>query len=176
MYARNTSTAQYGPSGVFASARRDQLLQSAADRVGTGDHVHAGAYRRQPGRLRWHRQPHRAVPRTAQRRERRRLDNYDVEFDPRGHRRQGRASTMPGPTTSTASSASPILPTSRAAILGTQQINNALDVIAESGSRRRQRASRSCRVCARHGGGIDPTCVPWNIWQKGGVTPARWPT
>ena len=48
--------------------------------------------------------------------------------------------------------------------LGTQQINNALNVVADANGN---------PVCAAALAGTDPTCVPWNIWQKGGVTKAQ---
>jgi len=47
--------------------------------------------------------------------------------------------------------------------LGTAQINNALDVITDP--------STGQPACASAVSGANPTCVPWNIWNKGGVTP-----
>jgi len=47
--------------------------------------------------------------------------------------------------------------------LGVQQINNALNVVAGPGG---------APTCQSVINGSDTTCVPWNIWQKGGVTPA----
>ncbi len=64
--------------------------------------------------------------------------------------------------------------------LGTQQINYALDAIpnpALAGSNPVVGVVPGVpvggAVCAVAVSGIDPTCVPWNIWNKGGVTPAQ---
>ncbi len=58
--------------------------------------------------------------------------------------------------------------------LGTQQIGYALDVIANpagpGGIATLPVGAPVCRSALP--GGAQPTCVPWNIWQKGGVTPA----
>jgi iron complex outermembrane receptor protein len=48
--------------------------------------------------------------------------------------------------------------------LGTQQITNALNVVTDPAT--------GAPTCASVLNGSDLTCVPWNIWQKGGVTPA----
>ena len=48
--------------------------------------------------------------------------------------------------------------------LGTQQIRNALNVVTNPAT--------GAPTCASVLSGADTTCVPWNIWQKGGVTPA----
>jgi iron complex outermembrane receptor protein len=47
--------------------------------------------------------------------------------------------------------------------LGSAQINNALDVLTDP--------KTGQPACASAISGVNPTCVPWNIWQKGGVTP-----
>jgi iron complex outermembrane receptor protein len=47
--------------------------------------------------------------------------------------------------------------------LGSAQINNALDVLTDPNTGQ--------PACASAITGVNPTCVPWNIWQKGGVTP-----
>ena len=47
--------------------------------------------------------------------------------------------------------------------LGAAQINNALDVITDPAT-----GAPACRTAVS---GVNPTCKPWNIWQKGGVTP-----
>jgi outer membrane receptor protein involved in Fe transport len=48
--------------------------------------------------------------------------------------------------------------------LGTQQLTNALDVIDDP--------STGQPACAAAVSGIDPACVPWDVWQPGGVTQA----
>ena len=49
--------------------------------------------------------------------------------------------------------------------LGLAQINNALDVIVDPNTGQ--------AACASAVSGANPTCVPWNIWNNGGVTPAQ---
>ena len=49
--------------------------------------------------------------------------------------------------------------------LGTQQINNALNVVADP--------TTGAPVCVSVLNGSDPACVPWNIWTPGGVTKAQ---
>jgi outer membrane receptor protein involved in Fe transport len=48
--------------------------------------------------------------------------------------------------------------------LGTQQINRALNVVTGPNGQ---------PVCASALNGDDPACVPWNIWSPGGVTAAQ---
>jgi iron complex outermembrane receptor protein len=55
--------------------------------------------------------------------------------------------------------------------LGAQQINNALDVVANPAVGGVVGVPAGTPVCASAVTGVNPTCVPWNIWQKGGVTP-----
>jgi outer membrane receptor protein involved in Fe transport len=49
--------------------------------------------------------------------------------------------------------------------LGTQQINNALNVVPDPVT--------GAPVCVSVLNGSDPACVPWNIWSPGGVTAAQ---
>jgi outer membrane receptor protein involved in Fe transport len=56
--------------------------------------------------------------------------------------------------------------------LGTQQITNALTVIPNPVTGGVAGVATGAPVCASAVNGSDTTCVPWNIWQKGGVTPA----
>ena len=56
--------------------------------------------------------------------------------------------------------------------LGTQQIGNALTVIPNPATGGVAGVATGAPVCASAVNGADTTCVPWNIWQKGGVTPA----
>ena len=56
--------------------------------------------------------------------------------------------------------------------LGVQQINNALNVVPNPATGGVAGVPAGAPVCAAALSGADPTCVPWNIWQKGGVTPA----
>ncbi len=56
--------------------------------------------------------------------------------------------------------------------LGTQQIGYALDVISNPAVGGVVGVPTGAPVCrSALPGGAQPTCVPWNIWQKGGVTP-----
>ncbi len=55
--------------------------------------------------------------------------------------------------------------------LGVAQILNALDVIANPAVGGVAGVAVGAPVCASAVSGAAPTCVPWNIWQKGGVTP-----
>lgn len=56
--------------------------------------------------------------------------------------------------------------------LGTPQITNALTVVPNPASGGVAGVPAGAAVCAAALSGADPSCVPWNIWQKGGVTPA----
>jgi iron complex outermembrane receptor protein len=56
--------------------------------------------------------------------------------------------------------------------LGTQQIANALNVVANPAVGGVAGVATGAPVCQSALNGADTTCVPWNIWQKGGVTPA----
>jgi outer membrane receptor protein involved in Fe transport len=49
--------------------------------------------------------------------------------------------------------------------LGTNQINNALNVVTDP--------TTGQPACAAAVNGDDPSCVPWNIWSPGGVTAAQ---
>jgi iron complex outermembrane receptor protein len=60
---------------------------------------------------------------------------------------------------------------SQGGYLGVAQINAALDVIANPAVGGIAGVPVGAPVCASAVTGVNPTCVPWNIWQKGGVTP-----
>jgi outer membrane receptor protein involved in Fe transport len=58
--------------------------------------------------------------------------------------------------------------------LGTQEIANALNVIPNPATGGVPGVAAGAPVCAAAlPGGTAPTCVPWNIWSPGGVTPAQ---
>jgi iron complex outermembrane recepter protein len=56
--------------------------------------------------------------------------------------------------------------------LGTPQINNALNVVTAPGTGGATGVPAKA-VCAAAVNGDDPKCVPWNIWTPGGVTQAQ---
>ncbi|TLY95439.1 MAG: TonB-dependent receptor [Gammaproteobacteria bacterium] len=56
--------------------------------------------------------------------------------------------------------------------LGTPQIAEALNVVPNPATNGVLGVPAGAPVCAAALSGADPTCVPWNIWQKGGVTQA----
>ena len=58
--------------------------------------------------------------------------------------------------------------------IGTLQLERALDVIPNPASGGVKGVAVGAPVCrAALPGGIDPTCIPWNIWNYGAVTPAQ---
>jgi iron complex outermembrane receptor protein len=57
--------------------------------------------------------------------------------------------------------------------LGTQQINNALQVVANPATGGVAGVAAGAPVCVSRLNGSDPNCVPWNIYQPGGVTQAQ---
>ena len=165
MYARNTSEANYGPSGLFAFGTptiscSDPLLTPGELAVlctpaniaanqktfgGTGNNITLYAARRSVE----------SGPR---------VDNYTsnairqivgtkgsiidgITFDAYG---------QVGITT---------MEDIQGGYLGTQQINNALNVVVNP--------ANGQPVCESVLNGSDPKCVPWNIWSPGGVTAAQ---
>ncbi len=54
-----------------------------------------------------------------------------------------------------------------------QQINNSLDVVPNPATGGVAGVAVGAPVCTAAIAGLDPTCVPWNIWNKGGVTAAQ---
>jgi iron complex outermembrane recepter protein len=163
MYARNTSTAQYGPSGLFfygtpSISCSDPLLTPselaalctpaniAANQAifgGTGDRITLYAARR-------------SVESGG------RTDNYSSNsirevIGMKGG--WGNAWTYDAYGQYGITS----LGDDQGGYLGMQQINNALDVVKDPAT--------GAPVCESVLNGTDPACVPWNIWQKGGVTP-----
>jgi outer membrane receptor protein involved in Fe transport len=57
--------------------------------------------------------------------------------------------------------------------LGTQQITNALNVVPNPAVGGVAGVAANAPVCASVLSGADTSCVPWNIWNKNGVTPAQ---
>jgi outer membrane receptor protein involved in Fe transport len=56
--------------------------------------------------------------------------------------------------------------------LGTPQMANALNVVANPATGGIKGVAAGAPVCAAALNGTDPTCVPWNVWVPGGVTKA----
>lgn len=170
MFARNTSTAQYGSSGLFAFGTPSiscsnpllgdvntpgtpanamcQPAEIAANQAtfgGTGDRITVYAARRSVE----------SGPR---------LDNYSSDsirevVGSKGSLNDAWTYDVYGQYGISA------LHDNQGGYLGTQQINNSLDVVADPNT--------GAPVCAATLAGYDPTCVPWNIWQKNGVTAAQ---
>ena len=57
--------------------------------------------------------------------------------------------------------------------LGTTQINNALNAVPNPAVGGVKGVPVGAAVCAATLNGSDPACVPWNIWNYGGVTQAQ---
>jgi outer membrane receptor protein involved in Fe transport len=57
--------------------------------------------------------------------------------------------------------------------LGSQQVNNALNVVPNPAVGGAKGVAVGAPVCQSVLNGSDPACVPWNIWSPGGVTPAQ---
>ena len=57
--------------------------------------------------------------------------------------------------------------------LGTPQMTNALNVVPNPATGGIAGVAAGAPVCAAALNGSDPKCVPWNIWTPGGVTPAQ---
>jgi outer membrane receptor protein involved in Fe transport len=57
--------------------------------------------------------------------------------------------------------------------LSVERINKALDVVANPATGGVVGVAVGAPVCTSALNGTDPKCIPWNIWQKGGVTPAQ---
>jgi iron complex outermembrane receptor protein len=166
MYARNTSTAQYGPSGSFfelvtmsclgnpniqqnpsASAAVCDPVNIAANHLTfgqTGDQMTIYAARR-------------SVESGG------RLDNYQSNSIREVVGSKGSFADawtydvygQYGITTMT---------DNQGDYLGVDQIHKALDVVTDP--------KTGQPACASAVNGTDPNCVPWNIWNKGGVTQA----
>ena len=165
MYARNSSTAEYGPSGLFAfgtptiscanpllTAYEVGILCTPANITanqalfgGTGNNITVYAARRSVE----------SGPR---------IDNYssnafrevigvkgkfgDVwSYDVYGQVGITQMQNIEG------------------GFLGSQQVNNALNVVSNPVG--------GAPVCVSVLNGSDPACVPWNIWSPGGVTKAQ---
>jgi len=163
MYARNTSTAQYGPSGLFAygtpsiSCSNPLLTPSELAALCTPEHIAANqaTFGGTGDRITLY-VARRSVESGG------RTDNYSSDsirevigmkggwgdawsYDAYGQYGITNFDDIEG------------------GYLGTQQINNALDVVKDP--------TTGAPVCESVLTGTDPACVPWNIWQKDGVTP-----
>ena len=169
MYARNTSRAQYGPSGNFASqgsspmscsnplltAEEKSVMCSPANIAAnqalyglTGDMISVYTLRRNVeggGRQ----------------------DNYTSNSIRQVIGVKGQINDAWSYDTYAQVGISQ-LSDIEANFLNTQRINNALDVIADPRPDPNT-GQPACRVTVN---GSDPTCVPWNIWVPGGVTQA----
>ena len=175
MYARNTSQAQYGPSGVFAfatpsiSCSNPLLTASELATMCT-----PAAHRREPGRpsvTGTDRITVYAARRSVESGPR--LDNYSSNsirqvigmkgsigeawtYDAYGQygitRLDDKAGRLPGHTADQQS----LWTSSR---IRTRQLGGVV-----------RTCPSGAPVCAAAVSGFEPTCVPWNIWQKGGVT------
>jgi iron complex outermembrane recepter protein len=165
MYARNTSRAQYGPSGNFASqgsspmscsdplftAQEKSIMCSPANIAAnqavyglTGDMISVYTLRRNVeggGRQ----------------------DNYTSDSIRQVIGLKGQINDA-WSYDAYAQLGISQLSDIEANFLNTQRINNALDVITDP-----KTGQPACRVTVN---GSDPACVPWNIWVPGGVTPA----
>ena len=163
MYANNTSTAQYGPSGLFSYGKPSiscsnplltpselaalctsaNIAANQATFGGTGDRITLYVARR-------------SVESGA------RTDNYTSNSIREVIGTKGNigdawsydAYGQYGITT---------FGDTAGGYLGRQQVNNALNVVNDP--------TTGAPVCESVLTGTDPACVPWNIWQKGGVTP-----
>ena len=62
---------------------------------------------------------------------------------------------------------------SQGGYLGSQQINNALNVVPNPAVGGVKGVPVGGAVCAATLAGTDPLCVPWNIWNTNGVTPQQ---
>jgi outer membrane receptor protein involved in Fe transport len=168
MFARNSSEANYGPSGLFAfgtpSISCSNPLLTAGEKAvlcttanvaanqaafgGTGDRITVYAARR-------------SVESGA------RIDNYSSNSIRETLGVKGKfaeawlydAYAQLGITQ---------MEDIQGGYLGTQQINNALDVVPDT-----RAATLGQPVCTSVLNGSDPNCVPWNIWSPGGVTAAQ---
>jgi iron complex outermembrane receptor protein len=176
MFARNTSTASYGPSGLFAfgtpSVSCSNPLLTAGELAalcspaniasnqrlfgGTGDRITLYAARRSVE----------SGPR---------LDNYSSDairevLGTKGKLSDAWSYDVYGQVGIT--QAQDI----QGNYLGAQQINNALDAVPNPPSAPGSTVGVvkgvpvGGAVCAITLAGYDPTCVPWNIWNPGGVT------
>ena len=168
MFARNTSTASYGPSGLFAfgtpsiscsnplfTAGMQATLCTPANITanqalfgGTGDRITLYAARRSVE----------SGPR---------LDNYSSDsirevLGLKGKFNDAWSFDVYGQVGITQ------MIDVEGDFLGTQQINNALDVVPDT-----RAATLGQPVCTSVLNGSDPACVPWNIYTPGGVTQAQ---
>jgi iron complex outermembrane recepter protein len=173
MFARNTSTAQYGPSGAFAYTpfatscsnpllttqevatlcTPSNLAKNQAEFGGTGDQFteYVGRRNVEGGG---------------------RLDNYTSNSIRQVNGVKGEINSA-WSYDAYAQVGITSFSDFEGNFLGTQQIGYALDVIANPATGGVPGVAAGAPVCrSALPGGAQPTCVPWNIWQAGGVTPA----
>ncbi len=173
MYARNTSTAQYGSSGLFAfgtpSISCSNPLFNASELAalcspatiaanqatfgGTGDRITIYAARRSVE----------SGPR---------IDNYSSNsirevIGMKGGWGEAWTYDVYGQYGISA------LSDNQGGYLGQQQINNSLDVLPNPATGGVAGVAVGAPVCAAALAGLDPACVPWNIWNTNGVTAAQ---
>jgi len=181
MFARNTSTAQYGSSGLFAFGTpsiscSDPLLNASelaamctptkiaenqATFGGTGDRITVYAARRSVE----------SGPR---------LDNYASDsirevIGAKGGWGDAWTYDVYGQYGISA------MHDNQGGYLGAQQISNALDAIPNPSANNPNNPAQGVvpgvpiggAVCAITLAGYDKSCVPWNIWNTNGVTPAQ---
>jgi len=174
MYSRNTSTAQYGPSGAFAyvpfqtscanplfTAQEVQVLCDPANVAAnqalfpnlTGNEIELRIARRNVeggGRL----------------------DNYESNslretIGVKGKFGQAWSYDVYGQIGVTH------FGDNEGNFLGAQQVNNALDVVANPAVGGVVGVAAGAPVCASRLNGTDPNCVPWDIYHPGGVNAAQ---
>ena len=178
MFARNTSTAQYGPSGLFAFGTPSiscsnpllgdvntpgtpafnmcQPAEIAANQStfgGTGDRITVYAARRSVE----------SGPR---------LDNYSSDsirqvIGMRGGWGDAWTYDVYGQYGMS------LLHDNEGGFLGAQQVNYALDVVPNPATGGVAGVAAGAPVCVVALTGIDTACVPWNIWNRGGVNAAQ---
>ncbi|HUO96959.1 MAG TPA: TonB-dependent receptor [Steroidobacteraceae bacterium] len=171
MYARNTSTAQYGPSGAFAYVQfktncsnplfTAQEVQVLCDPTNVAENQALYGLTN-PGDI---------MLRIARRNVEGggRLDNYESNsfketVGLKGKFGQAWSYDVYGQIGITHFS------NNEGNFLGAQQVNLALDVVANPATGGVVGVAPGAPVCASRLNGTDPNCVPWNIYQPGGVT------
>jgi iron complex outermembrane recepter protein len=188
MYARNTSQAQFGPDAMFAyqdvvTGCNNPLLSSGPFGQGPGSPYAAIC---QPARLTANQQlyglPIDPNPATA---------TFDIAAARRNVEGGGRQNNFTSNAIrqvlgvkgrindawnydAYAQYGTSELGLYQGDYIGTLQLERALDVIPNPASGGVKGVAAGAPVCrAALPGGIDPACVPWNIWNYGGVTPAQ---
>ncbi len=172
MFARNTSTAQYGPSGAFAytlfKTQCSNPLFTAGEASIICDPTNLAANQALYG-LTGNNVELRIARRNVEGGGR--LDNYTSnsfkeDLGIRGKIGEAWSYDAYGQIGITAFS------NNEGNFLGTQQINNALNVVANPATGGVPGVAPGTPVCQSALDKSDPTCVPWNIYVPGGVTQA----